>query len=388
MDQLQASYYQWNDPDLLLLHTPKIQTNKRGRSDKVTIPPFRKKEKTNPTTSFCCQDDRTMIQRCRRLLSPVLGSILLLMFSTTPSFYSSISAVALAEETTTVYDGDEDDDILTEMMADEKRENEELAQLQAEMQELEALKAQRQQQSSTTNSGPKIKPSSGMGGMSDLPGAKPGQFDKLEEDLRQKEARVREARQATDVQDKVEADRQKLDEAAAAREAAYRAELERVKDDETKRKALKRQKANDAAVVRRVLHRSAKGMHYAVLGFNPLCRWWPDIQVGPVTLCAVSASKIKRAFRTVARRVHPDKNRDGRAEEAFRLLEESAALLGDVGRRKEYDMKLRLRRGELLEGILGAIGGVWRGLGETVGWAKRVLGPLFLPVVTLLLIII
>ena len=51
-----------------------------------------------------------------------------------------------------------------------------------------------------------------------------------------------------------------------------------------------------------------------------------------------SADEIKKAYRTLAKKYHPDKNLgDKKAEESFKLVNEANEVLGDPEKRKQYD---------------------------------------------------
>jgi curved DNA-binding protein CbpA len=69
---------------------------------------------------------------------------------------------------------------------------------------------------------------------------------------------------------------------------------------------------------------------------------------GPVDLYAVlgvprdaSAPEIRRAFRRVARRHHPDLNRDPRGPERFAAAARAYEVLGDPAARARYDKRVR-----------------------------------------------
>lgn len=65
--------------------------------------------------------------------------------------------------------------------------------------------------------------------------------------------------------------------------------------------------------------------HYETLGLEPKAR----------------PAEIKRAYRRLARRYHPDINPgDRRAEERFKMVNEAYAVLGDAQRRRAYDRDL------------------------------------------------
>ena len=59
-----------------------------------------------------------------------------------------------------------------------------------------------------------------------------------------------------------------------------------------------------------------------------------------------SKRKLKEGYRRLARRVHPDKSRDDRANEAFRALKDAFDLLSDDAQRTRYDKELE-RQDEL-----------------------------------------
>jgi molecular chaperone DnaJ len=50
-----------------------------------------------------------------------------------------------------------------------------------------------------------------------------------------------------------------------------------------------------------------------------------------------TADQIKNAFRELALKFHPDKNKDKNAEEKFKEINEAYAVLGDPQKRSEYD---------------------------------------------------
>ena len=52
-------------------------------------------------------------------------------------------------------------------------------------------------------------------------------------------------------------------------------------------------------------------------------------------------AEIKKAYRKLALKLHPDKNQSPYAEEAFKAVSEAEATLSNPVRRKKYDLLLR-----------------------------------------------
>nr|KJB25212.1 hypothetical protein B456_004G181800 [Gossypium raimondii] len=84
--------------------------------------------------------------------------------------------------------------------------------------------------------------------------------------------------------------------------------------------------------------------------------WYKILQVEPFS----HFNSIKKQYRKLALILHPDKNPFLGCEEAFKLVGEGFRMFSDKIRRKEYDMKLRIRiqeeRLDGLEGNNGAVG--------------------------------
>ena len=292
---------------------------------------------------------------------------------------------------------DDDDLFLAEILAEEQRQAEELQQMEQEMKELEAMKEARRQaekdrQSNTRSSYSKMKPGSGGGGTAGATSNMPGgttnaQLDQIEQQLRQQEAESQHAKRHNLERTQEEANQQKAHQLAQEREAAYEAELARVTDERTKQK-LKRQKTRDARIVKRILKSSEQGRHYSVLGLGVLSSWWGEVQVGPFTLFVVTPADIKRWYRKTARNVHPDKNRDGRAAEAFDALERSAAILMDGTQKKMYDAKLKRQRNDLVKWGYGKLWNTGSCIMTSASVIYKVLGPFATPITLLTLLII
>ena len=275
--------------------------------------------------------------------------------------------------------GDNDHDYLAEILAEEEREAEELARLEAQMKELDDMKEQQRIMRENQK-----KSSGGMGGGNMMGGGKNKDFQDLEEELLRKETESQKMKQEALLKEQEEAEKIKADRIAAEREAAFQAEIEKTKDEQ-KKKALKRQKAKDAKIVRQILKHSSSSNHYAVLGFK--CRWG-DMKLGPFRLCKIKNGEIKKAYRNMARMVHPDKNRDGRAEQAFNALEKSAAILQDEKLRKEFDAKKKAQMKHNIETYLGIIADTWKAFTEILRTMKSILGPFSTPIIVLVALII
>lgn len=109
------------------------------------------------------------------------------------------------------------------------------------------------------------------------------------------------------------------------------------------RKKLQKQKRIDRSLVRRVLNSAKRDLHYDVLGLRT--RWnYPLFDV--LLRKRITPKDIKRAFYKMAKLLHPDKNLDDRAEEAFIQLERSAKILLDEVSRSEYDTEIAIERKE------------------------------------------
>mmetsp|Transcript_23217 Transcript_23217/g.53050 ORF Transcript_23217/g.53050 Transcript_23217/m.53050 type:complete len:171 (-) Transcript_23217:92-604(-) len=150
-------------------------------------------------------------------------------------------------------------------------------------------------------------------------------------------------------------------------------------NERDRRRAATRRR-RDSQTVKKLLRASERGLHYAVLGMNAR----GEVAIGtmhtllPADLARAAMRRlrvratpgeIKAAYRQMARRVHPDKNRDGRAMDAFRALEASYAILSDEGTRTEYDRKLgrraRKRRDKVVDGVASVCAGAW-GMGKNL----------------------
>ena len=72
---------------------------------------------------------------------------------------------------------------------------------------------------------------------------------------------------------------------------------------------------------------------------SPDSDWYTILQVEPFA----HINTIKKQYKKLALLLHPDKNPYAGSEEAFKLVGDAFRFLSDKIRRKEYDMKLRIR---------------------------------------------
>ena len=161
------------------------------------------------------------------------------------------------------------------------------------------------------------------------------------------------------------------------REAEFEAELARMSEEQ--QKAAKKQKKKDARIVRQVLKADRKKKLYAVLGLRNY-----DIQIGPLTLFRADTGAIRRAYRTRARLVHPDRNRDGRAQEAFIAVENAASVLSDEEQRELYDEEVRLarqlQRNEMKRRANSVKNAIAKIFNKVVWVFRRIFGPFATPI--------
>jgi DnaJ domain len=163
-------------------------------------------------------------------------------------------------------------------------------------------------------------------------------------------------------------------------EAEFEADLARMNEEQ--RKAAKRQKRKDARIVRRLLKAAKNKRYYRVLGI----RNW-DIHLGPLSLLRTDAQTIRRAYRSRSKLVHPDKNRDGRAQEAFYAVENAASILGDEQQRSLYDEEVRLvrqrKRDEMKQNVKMVTDVIGTNVGRVIWLFRRILGHFAAPILVL-----
>ena len=289
---------------------------------------------------------------------------------------------------------DEDEDFLAEILAEQAREEEELAKIEAEAREYDAMKARQQQQNNGMpgSNGNASRPKMGkMGGAS----GRNNNFSKLEEELKKKESEQQQNANKQQQQSNTQSAEDEMNEKEAERirlkrEQAFEAELKKMNDEQ--RKKAQKQKKKDAKVVKRILKAHKANKHYQVLGIHnfefqigPLFIF--NFSIGPIVLFRVKTKQIKKVYRNLARTVHPDKNKDGRAVEAFHALESSAAVLTDEKQRSDYDKRIiasrRRRNRYALEKVMTATEFAWNKSCKTFGVTKKILGPFSTPIMVI-----
>ena len=171
-----------------------------------------------------------------------------------------------------------------------------------------------------------------------------------------------------------------------------------MKDEEAKKAALK-QKRKDGRRVRSILKAAKHNNLYGVMGILNIRIQTPEIpinffNVAKFTIPSVKLWKgptdqdIKKQFRKRAMQVHPDKNKDGRAQEAFVAVQNAAQVLGDKQARARYDAYRTESRSEQWALVNTTLSSALAVLRKTIGVCRTVLGPFFLPVMIIAALII
>lgn len=208
-----------------------------------------------------------------------------------------------------------------------------------------------------------------------------------------------EERQRSEKERQRKAEEQRLaqeeaDRVRRQREDAFEREVSKMNEQQAKK--ARQKKRRDAKVVQRILRAAAREDHYAVLGLTNvdiriparsfgIGRW--ALRLPEVRLLHASSKDIKKAYRKLSVLVHPDRNRDGRANEAFIALENSASILSDEQLRNEYDDVIRNRREQRKEQATRAVAqtanALWQTMSRAVAVFRTVLGPFAFPVAVL-----
>mmetsp|Transcript_16282 Transcript_16282/g.23945 ORF Transcript_16282/g.23945 Transcript_16282/m.23945 type:complete len:264 (+) Transcript_16282:86-877(+) len=185
----------------------------------------------------------------------------------------------------------------------------------------------------------------------------------------------RQHQQASDEEERlVELQNERIRE---QREAEFEASVARMNEDQ--QKAARKQRKKDSQIVKKILQASERGNHYSVLGLLSVA-----LKIGPFTFVRPSPQEIKKAYRNRAKKTHPDKNRDGRAQQAFVAVEESAAVLMDEEAREQFDLEIKMARKEKQEMVLQKISTVRNFVKKQLSWLiwlfQKVLGPFAFPI--------
>lgn len=176
---------------------------------------------------------------------------------------------------------------------------------------------------------------------------------------------------------------------ALEREAEVERQVQKLSLEEQKKARQKKQK--DATLVSNVLKAFKRGDYYSVLGLGKkywIRQWLPEwMRRGRYEWWEISLGDIKKAYRFMATRIHPDKNMDGRAEEAFVALDEAYDCLANPLQRQEYDGLLSERVREQWQRQTAQVQKIWTGLQVLVrqvkGVIRKVLGPFAMPLMIL-----
>jgi hypothetical protein len=220
----------------------------------------------------------------------------------------------------------------------------------------------------------------------------------MDEEIRAREDAEARRRSEQERLAKAEEDRiarEHADRVRRQRDEAFEREVSRMSEQQAKK--ARQKKRRDAKVVSRILRAASRDDHYAVLGLRNL-----DVRIPPrslgigglfslrfpgLDLFRVSLKDIRRAYRKLSVAVHPDRNRDGRANEAFIALENSASILSDEQRRREYDEAVRRVREQRQKQTARIAVQTWssayRAVSRGASALRTVLGPFAFPVAIL-----
>lgn len=213
-------------------------------------------------------------------------------------------------------------------------------------------------------------------------------FSRYQEPSREDEDLLRKQRE----EEERRMEEERMERIRREREQAFEKEV--AKMNEEQKKLAKQQKRKDARICRRILGANERGDLYGVLGLReiPLLKLNPrEFQIGPLSWnfpgwdgLRISSQDIRRAYRELAKKVHPDKNRDGNAVAAFHAVEEAASILSDDSARALYDQEREEYRRSRHDRRIQHVQTVWasvdimaRGVYQIV---HQVIGPFFVPI--------
>lgn len=217
----------------------------------------------------------------------------------------------------------------------------------------------------------------------------------MEEELRRRQ----EQQQHEEQQRQAEQEHMENERVQMEREALFEAELQRMSEE--KQKEAIRRKKKDGAIVRRVLQAAERGDHYGTLGIRNMELQIPSISIKlgrwirtfpAISLFRVSGKAIRKAYRNMALVVHPDKNRDGRAVQAFVAVENAASILVDETTRVAYDSERLLLRKQRTQAVRRMVGSsasrVVTATKRSIWVFRKVLGPFAFPVAIIGILIV
>jgi DnaJ domain len=192
----------------------------------------------------------------------------------------------------------------------------------------------------------------------------------------------------------------------ALREESFARELAQVKkEDRATAKKLLQQKNRDAQTADRIFRSFQSNDYYSVLGIrnfafsnlripNRTMTIIPKyfvVHIPGFDLFNISEKQIKRAYREMAKLVHPDKSKDPRAVKVFLMVENAAAVLLNDVTRSEYDMMIlkerRERQTRMLHQIRQGIEKSFMMTNTVLHSARKLLGPFSIPVVVLVALV-
>jgi hypothetical protein len=143
------------------------------------------------------------------------------------------------------------------------------------------------------------------------------------------------------------------------REAAFEAKLAKL--NEAERRKEKQKKKSDAKIVKKVLKAAQSENPYAILGLTNweihiperFIRWGKlSVRIPSMVLFRIPSKAIRKKYRVLATKVHPDKNRDGRATEAFIAVENAVSTLSDETERAHLDSIIMKSRQDKVDCIV------------------------------------
>jgi len=185
--------------------------------------------------------------------------------------------------------------------------------------------------------------------------------------LKAEEGKSERARMEAEREREVEEERKR--KVREARDRKFEDDLKRM--DKQQRDKARRKRKDDAKVINKILN--AGEDLYSIMGIKGT--WWNPLS-NPTS---ISQSGVKKRYRNLARKIHPDKNRDSGAEEAFDIVQDAYEVLSDKMKKREYDRKReRMRvnkREERKEMVNEGAGKVWGTARVVCKVVSTVLGP-------------